>query len=53
MNLNESLLSLKGKSFLSISDLNFEQINSLIDLALNFKNKKAKFDYRDKVLGIM
>ena len=53
MNLNESLLSLKGKSFLSISDLNFEQINSLIDLALNFKNKKAKFDYRDKVLGMI
>ena len=53
MELNDSLRQLSGKSLISISDLNFEQIHSLIDLALNLKNNKINFNSTQKTLGLI
>ena len=44
---------LRGKSFLSIQDLNRSQINALIDLAIKIKNKEIVIDCSKKVLGLI
>ena len=51
--LDKNLISLKGKSFLSIADLSKEQIYSLLDLAKRIKNREICFDYSGKVLGLI
>lgn len=53
MKLDKCLNDLKGKSFLSIEDLNSEQIYSLLDLSILIKNKNITFDYSPKVLGLI
>tara|TARA_Y100000991_G_scaffold36190_1_gene24377 strand:+ start:1170 stop:2105 length:936 start_codon:yes stop_codon:yes gene_type:complete len=53
MKLDKCLDGLKGKSFLSISDINYEQINSLLDLSIQIKNNNISFDYSPKILGLI
>ena len=50
---NKELESLQGKNLISITDLNAEQILSLLDLALKIKNKEVNFDLPRKVLGLI
>ena len=52
-NLEKNLESLKGKNFLSITDLTAQQIISIIDLASSIKNKKSFFEFPQNVLGLI
>lgn len=52
-NLEKNLESLKGKNFLSITDLTAQQINSIIELASRIKNKKSFFEFPQNVLGLI
>ena len=45
--------SLKGKSFLSITDLEINEISYIIDLAQKIKTKDINFDFSNKVLGLI
>ena len=45
--------NLKGKSFLSITDLDANEISYLIDLAQKIKNNDINFDLSNKVLGLI
>ena len=45
--------NLKGKSFLSITDFDANQILYLIDLAQKIKNDEINFDFSKKVLGLI
>ena len=45
--------NLKGKSFLSITDLDANQILYLIDLAQKIKTNEINFDFSKKVLGLI
>tara|TARA_Y100001970_G_scaffold294355_1_gene451377 strand:- start:14528 stop:15469 length:942 start_codon:yes stop_codon:yes gene_type:complete len=49
----EELKKLSGFNFLSISDLNFQEISSLIDLASKIKNNLIEFNTSKKVLGLI
>ena len=46
-------IKLGAKDLLSISDLTFNEINLLIDLAYSFKSKNIKKTFDDKVLGLV
>ena len=50
---DKKLQILRGKSFLSIDDFDSYQISSLIDLAIQIKNKKVNFDFSNRVLGLI
>lgn len=52
-NLEKNLESLKGKNFLSITDLTPQQIISIIELASRIKNKKSFFEFPQNVLGLI
>ena len=45
--------NLKGKSFLSITDLDANEIFYIIDLAQKIKNNDISFDLSNKVLGLI
>tara|TARA_B100000700_G_scaffold314572_1_gene401342 strand:- start:3125 stop:4081 length:957 start_codon:yes stop_codon:yes gene_type:complete len=47
------LSSIKGKDLLSSSDLNTEQIISLLDLSKQLKNKERRIDLGNRVLGLI
>ena len=46
-------IKLASKDFLSSFDISEEEINHILDLAKNFKNKKIKIDLNNKVLGLI
>jgi len=50
---NQSLKSLRGKSFLSIADFDRNQIISLIELAIDIKRKKTIIKHPQKTLGLI
>ncbi len=52
-NLEKNLESLRGKNFLSITDLTPQQIISIIELASRIKNKKSFFEFPQNVLGLI
>jgi len=47
------LASLKGLDFLSSSDLNFDQMTALLDLAIQLKNNERRIDLGNRVLGLI
>ncbi len=51
--LEKNLGFLKGKNFLSITDLTGLQIISIIDLAARIKNKESSFEFPQSVLGLI
>ena len=51
--IEKNLKKLRNKSFLSIQDFDSYQICSLIDLAIEIKNKRVDFDFSGKTLGLI
>ncbi len=51
--LSRDLADLTGKDFISSSDLNANQINSLIELAIKFKKEERRIDLANRVLGLI
>ena len=51
--IDKNLKKLRRKSFLSIQDFDCYQICSLIDLAIEIKNKRVFFDFSGKTLGLI
>ena len=44
---------LANKNFLSSLDISSKEVNQILELAKNFKNKTLKIDLKDKVLGLI
>ena len=44
---------LAKKNFLSSLDMSAEEVHNIIELAINFKNKKLTYDLKNKVLGLI
>ncbi len=44
---------LVNKNFLSSLDMTHEEVNHILELAKNFKNKSLEIDFKDKVLGLI
>ena len=44
---------LAKKNFLSSLDMSTEEVNHILELAINFKNKNLNFAFKDKVLGLI
>ena len=44
---------LVNKNFLSSLDMTYEEVNHILELAKNFKNKSLEIDFKDKVLGLI
>tara|TARA_Y100001968_G_scaffold125085_1_gene114072 strand:- start:4710 stop:5666 length:957 start_codon:yes stop_codon:yes gene_type:complete len=44
---------INGSDFLSSSDLNFDQINALLELAIQLKNNERRIDLGNRVLGLI
>ena len=44
---------LANQNFLSSLDLSTKEINHILELARNFKNKNLNIDFKDKVLGLI
>ena len=44
---------LAKKNFLSSLDISTEELNHILELAINFKNKNLTFDLKNKVLGLI
>ncbi len=42
-----------NKNFLSSLDMTYEEVNHILELAKNFKNKSLETDFKDKVLGLI
>tara|TARA_B100000886_G_scaffold9003_1_gene5785 strand:- start:33 stop:959 length:927 start_codon:yes stop_codon:yes gene_type:complete len=46
-------IKLANDDFLSSSDLSSEEVLNILELAINFKNKKINVELKDKVLGLI
>ncbi len=46
-------IRLANDDFLSSSDLSSEEVLNILELAINFKNKKINVELKDKVLGLI
>ena len=44
---------LENKNFLSNTDISRNELNNLLDIAKNFKNKSLEIDLKNKVLGLV
>ena len=44
---------LVSKNFLSSLDISSEEVNHLLEIAKNFKNKDLDIKFKDKVLGLI
>jgi len=51
--LSRDLADLSGKDFISCSDITASQINSLIELSIQFKTEERRIDLANRVLGLI